>query len=55
MTPEVKKNIRKCKKILEELKSMERAVKGRPDIFLLVDELKTKIEWLMELYRQIIS
>ena len=54
MSPEIKKNIKICKDILKELKSLRKPIRHRPDIYLLVDELKIKIEWLKDLYKQII-
>ena len=54
MSPEIKKNIKICKDILKELKSLRKPIRDRPDIYLLVDELKIKVKWLKELYKQII-
>ena len=55
MSPAIKENIKRCKNILKELKAMEKQIGERPDIYLLIDELKTKIKWLKELYKQIID
>ena len=54
MSPEIKKNIEICENILKELKSLGKPIRDRPDIYLLIDELKIKIKWLKELYKQII-
>lgn len=55
MSPDIKKNIEICKNILKELKAMEKQIGKRPDIYLLIDELKTKIKWLKDLHKQIID
>jgi len=46
-------NIKICKEILKQLKKL-RKVPDRPDIWLFVDELKEKVNWLKVLYKQII-
>ena len=55
MSPEIEKDIKICKNILKELKTLGKPIRDRPDIYLLIDELKTKIEWLKDLYKQIID
>lgn len=52
---EIEKNIKICKNILKQFKALGKPIKHRPDIYLLVDELKTKVKWLKELYKQIID
>jgi len=55
MNEEIEKNIAICRDIHRKLKTLGKPIRDRPDIFLLVDELKTKVKWLKELYRQIID
>jgi len=55
MNEKTKKNIKTCNNILEELRGLSNPIRGRPDIFMLVDELTTKVKWLKSLYEQIIS
>ena len=55
MTPDTKEKLRTCNDILQKLKKLSKSTKARPDIWLLIDELKTKTKWLKELYKQIIS
>ena len=55
MDPKIKENIKTCNDILQKLKKLEKTKVKRPDIFVLIDELKVKIKWLKELYKQIIS
>ena len=52
MSKEIKKNIDICNQIKKKLKKLTSS--NRPDIYILIDELQTKIEWLKELYKQII-
>ena len=59
MTPEIKKNIDVCKEIINGFKELLKskatgpAKAIGPDIYFLIDELKTKTEWLKTLYKQI--
>ena len=55
MNEEIKKNIAICKEIRKNLIILGKSKATRADIFFLVDELKTKVKWLKELYRQIID
>ena len=55
MSEEIKNNIKICKNIHKQLKALSKPIRDRPDIFFLVDELKTKVEWLKDLYKQIID
>ena len=50
----IKENLADCDEILKRLKKLDKSTKDRPDIWLLIDELKTKAKWLKELYKQII-
>jgi len=50
----IKENLIECDEIIKRLKKLGKSTKDRPDIWLLTDELKTKVEWLKELYKQII-
>jgi hypothetical protein len=52
---EKKENIKTCDDIISKFKKMAKPIRDRPDIYFLVDELKTKVEWLKDLYKQIIS
>ena len=54
MKPEIKKNLAICDEILKRFKRLGKSQVERPDIFLLIDELKTKTKWLKDLYKQII-
>jgi len=50
----IKENLVECDEIINRLIKLGKSIKNRPDIWLLIDELKTKVEWLKELYKQII-
>ena len=54
MKDEIKRNIVICKLIKKELNILGKSKVNRPDIFVLIDELTTKTDWLKELYKQII-
>jgi len=55
MSREIEENLAVCDEILERYKKLGKSSKDRPDIWLLIDELKTKTKWLKELYKQIID
>jgi len=54
MNDENKNKVKICNDILRDFKRLGKS-KDRPDIFLLVDELKSKVAWLKTLYKQIID
>ena len=53
MKPEIKKNITVCKEIIKGFKGLLKSKATGPDIYFLIEELKTKTEWLKTLYKQI--
>ena len=52
MTPEIKKNIAVCNEIIKRFEGLFKSKAIGPDIGFLIDELKTKTEWLKTLYKQ---
>lgn len=55
MKAEIEKNLNLCDEIRKKFIKLGKSKVNRPDIFLLIDELKIKTKWLKELYKQIIS
>lgn len=54
MSNEIEENLKLCDEILKRFKKLGKSTKDRPDIWLLIDELKTKTKWLKTLYKRII-
>jgi len=52
MKAEIKENIDICDEIIERFGRLLKSKATGPDIFFLIDELKTKTEWLKTLYKQ---
>ena len=52
MTPEIKKNIAVCNEIIKGFNRLLKSKETGPDIYFLIEELKTRTEWLKTLYTQ---